>query len=111
MNLIAGINGFGRFGLHLLKYWLDRNNDANFTISYINDDVFSLEDIYHQIMHDKSVLFNKYKVKIVDQNLVILEPNGVMHKIEYTNLNKDEISLVGKPTFVFECSWEIYNKR
>ena len=32
MELIVGINGFGRFGLHLLKYWLDRNLDSKFKI-------------------------------------------------------------------------------
>ena len=31
----TGINGFGRFGLHLLKYWLDRSKESNFTIDYI----------------------------------------------------------------------------
>ena len=31
-TLSTGINGFGRFGLHLLKYWLDRSNESNFSI-------------------------------------------------------------------------------
>ena len=42
MIVEAGINGFGRFGLHLLKYWLDRNDISKFTISYINDDFLNI---------------------------------------------------------------------
>ena len=38
MKKNTGINGFGRVGLHLLKYWLDRNDESNFDIKYINDD-------------------------------------------------------------------------
>ena len=41
MKKIAGINGFGRFGLHLLKYWLDRASSSNFSIGYINDDTIN----------------------------------------------------------------------
>ena len=40
MKISAGINGFGRFGIHLLKYWLERESECNFSINYINDDHF-----------------------------------------------------------------------
>ena len=50
MKKSAGINGFGRFGLHLLKYWLDRNNEANFTIYYINDDTLTIFQSYEIII-------------------------------------------------------------
>jgi len=104
MCISAGINGFGRFGLHLLKYWLDRNEDSNFTIHYINDSVLSLETAYNHIIHDKAVIFNKYKVEISGSSLVFLEPNGAVHRIEYTNFVKEEIPWLGQPTYIFECS-------
>jgi len=104
MQNSAGINGFGRFGLHLLKYWLDRNEDSNFTIHYINDSVLTLETAYNHIIHDKAVIFNKYKVKISGSSLVFLEPNGAVHKIEYTNFVKEEIPWLGQPTLILECS-------
>ena len=34
MKKTAGVNGFGRFGLHLIKYWLDRNFEANFECNF-----------------------------------------------------------------------------
>ena len=43
MKKKAGINGFGRFGLHIIKYWLDRNDESAFTISYINDDFLTID--------------------------------------------------------------------
>ena len=104
MNVSAGINGFGRFGLHLIKYWLDRNSEANFSIDYINDSVLSLEEAYEHIILDKAVIFNKYKVNVLENCLVFLEPNGAVHEIEYTNCQVEEIPWLGKPTYIFECS-------
>ena len=43
MKKKAGINGFGRFGLHLIKYWLDRHEESDFTINYINDDTLTID--------------------------------------------------------------------
>ena len=40
MKKNTGINGFGRVGLHLLKYWLDRNNDTNFDINSQSNDFY-----------------------------------------------------------------------
>ena len=59
----VGINGFGRFGLHLLKYWLDRDKDANFIVMYINDDTLSIDDTLEILKTDESVVFNKYQIK------------------------------------------------
>jgi hypothetical protein len=53
--LFIGINGFGRFGLHLLKYWLDRSIESAFRIDYINDDYHCLYhlfgDVYQLYFH------------------------------------------------------------
>ena len=80
-NKVVGINGFGRFGLHLLKYWLDRSTECKFQIKYINDDVISIDQAVEMISHDKAVIFNKYKIQVSDDYLTILEPNGTKHKI------------------------------
>ena len=60
MKKNTGINGFGRVGLHLLKYWLDRNNDANFDINFINDDFLTIDQAVDNINKDEAVIFNKY---------------------------------------------------
>jgi len=100
----VGINGFGRFGLHLLKYWLDRNANSNFKISYINDDFLKIKDAYDIIINDNYVKFNKYKVQITGESLTILEPNGNKHEIFYTNSEQQSIPWIGEPNLIFECS-------
>ena len=104
MKKNTGINGFGRVGLHLLKYWLDRNNDANFDINFINDDFLTIDQAVDNINKDEAVIFNKYKIKKIDSKIRILEPNGTVHEIVYTNKKKNEIPWVGKPDILFECS-------
>ncbi len=100
----TGINGFGRFGLHLLKYWLDRSDHSKFKIDYINDDFLKIDDAYDILMHDKYVKFNKYKVKVSGNTLVILQPNGVTHEIQYSNNESYSIPWVGKPDIFLECT-------
>ena len=104
MKKITGINGFGRFGLHLLKYWLDRNQNSSFSIKYINDDSLNMNQIYKIITTDKYVNYNKYKIQKDQNSLVFLEPNGKRHEIIITNEAHESISWLGKPDFFFECS-------
>ena len=104
MALEAGINGFGRFGLHLLKYWLDRNNQAHFNILYINDDYLNIDKVYDLIVNDQYVKFNKYKIQILNDHLMILEPDGTKHEILFTNSKQESIPWIGKPEIFFECS-------
>ena len=59
----AGINGFGRFGLHLLKYYLDRKNKSSFEIKYINDDNLKIDKVLDIIKNDTYVIFKRYKIK------------------------------------------------
>ena len=102
MNI--GINGFGRFGLHLLKYWLDRASDTSFNIKYINDDYLSIDEAYKIILQDSAVIFNKYKVRVLGDMLTFLEPNGSIYEIKYSNSLVENIPWIGKPKMVFECS-------
>ena len=100
----TGINGFGRFGLHLLKYWLDRSKESNFTIDYINDDFLDLDQIYDIIISDKAVNFGKYKVQKRGQMLRFIEADGTLHELEVTNSSKDKIPWIGRPFLFLECS-------
>ena len=67
--------------MHLLKYWLDRNEEANFDIKYINDDFLTIDQAIDNINKDEAVLFNKYKIKIIDNEIRILESNGTVHEL------------------------------
>lgn len=104
MTTSAAVNGFGRFGLHLLKYWIDRSAEAEFQIHWINDDTLSIEKAHEIITTDRYVVFNKYKVSHRGETLTILAPDGTKHVIRYTNLPYDEVPWLGEPELVFECS-------
>lgn len=104
MKIKAGMNGFGRFGLHLLKYWLDRNEESFIDICFINDDVLSIKDAFEILMNDKSVVFNKYKIKISGNYLEFYEPNGRRKSILYSTTQKNNIPWKGEPKIFFECS-------
>ena len=85
---IAGINGFGRFGLHLIKYWLDRSEKSSFIIKYINDDFLSLDQSIKILKNNKKVLFNKYKILKFENKIKFLKPDGVIYEVEYSNKKK-----------------------
>jgi glyceraldehyde 3-phosphate dehydrogenase len=103
-KLSVGLNGLGRFGLHLLKYWIDRNEEAPWTIKWINDDGLSLSRAYDLMISDPYVIFNKYKIYAEEDGFTFLQPNGLKHVIEFTNSRKDKIAWLGKPDLFFECS-------
>jgi len=107
----TGINGFGRFGLHLLKYWLDHKDKANFEISYINDDFLSIKEVLNIINSDSYVVFNNYKISLADNQLVIVGNDGLEQRIEYTNKPKLEIPWIGKPDIFLECSGKNTSKK
>jgi len=104
MKKIVGINGFGRFGLHLLKYWLDRSEKSSYLIKYINDDFLTIDQSIEIIKNDKNVLFNKYKIKKIAKKICVLKPDGTTYEIEYSNKDKDLIPWLGKPELFLECS-------
>jgi glyceraldehyde 3-phosphate dehydrogenase len=103
-KVTAGINGFGRFGLHLLKYWLDRSDIAPLEITYINDENLSIHDALTIIATDRYVVFDAYKVSLLGDTLKFLGPNKISRTIKYTNRKKSAIPWAGKPDIVLECS-------
>ena len=102
--LSAGINGFGRFGIHLLKYWLDRCKESNFTIKFINDDFLSPQEVYELILNDEYVSFNKFKVQLSGDNLNIIKPSGEKFEIRLTSSDPETLDWIGQPDLFFECS-------
>ena len=110
-KIIAGLNGFGRFGLHFLKYWLDRFDNANFLISYINDDYLSIEKALEIIQTDQAVWFNDYQVSLNGNNLIFVTPSGKELVIEYTTTEKRDIPWRGLPEIVLECSGKYTQNR
>ena len=109
--LTAGINGFGRFGLHLLKYYLDRFESCNYEICYINDDTLSIDQIYNIIVGDKFVKFKKYKVLKEEGHIVFKTPDGNQtNSFVITNTAPEHITWAGKVDLFFECSGKYSEK-
>src|SRR3989339_325942 len=104
MKQLAGINGFGRFGLHLLRYWLERNQSAHYQLAFINDDTLTLDQVFHMIHHDPYVSFRGYKVIKEGSTLVLLERDGTRHELQYTQIESHQIPWIGSPSLFLECS-------
>jgi len=101
MSIICGMNGFGRFGLHLLSNYLELIDSAQFEIKYINDDFLSIHEAFHILTTDKYVrLYEKYDIAIENDYLVF---NGKI-KIQYTNQSAENIPWLGIPDVFLECS-------
>lgn len=101
---VAGINGFGRVGLHLLRYWLDRHEEAGYSIGFINDDTLDLDQAYEIINTDRYVTFEGYRIERADGALVISGRDGVNHEILYTHAHQAGIQWLGQPDIFFECT-------
>ena len=110
-KIVTGMNGFGRFGLHLLKYWLDRYDDSDFVITYINDDYLNIDQAFEIIHADRAVLFDQYQVSLSGNHLLFLTPNGKKITIEYTSGSTMQMSWLGVPEIILECSGKYAQRR
>ncbi|MCB9557059.1 MAG: hypothetical protein H6707_13205 [Deltaproteobacteria bacterium] len=105
MTATAGINGFGRFGLHLLKYWLDRADRAAFSIQYINDARLDRAKALEIIASDPYVDFRDYRFETNDDGFTISGRDGLEQRIVYSNApTQNEIPWLGSPRLFLECS-------
>lgn len=105
MLFSAGINGFGRFGLHLLKYWIDNYDKTKFDIEYINDDFLDQNKILEIIKNDTKIKFKEEKFNLEDDYLLIENfRKNKKKKIKLTNFKPNKISWIGQPDIFFECS-------
>jgi glyceraldehyde 3-phosphate dehydrogenase len=100
----VALHGFGRFGLHLLKYYLDRFDQANFFISHISDEAIHIEQAYQMIMQDPKVNFRSYQVSKVGNVLVFVCTNNRRIEINYSCVHGLAAEWLGRVDLVFECS-------
>ncbi|MBF0447323.1 MAG: hypothetical protein HQL67_03895 [Magnetococcales bacterium] len=101
----TGINGFGRFGLHLLKYWLDNRKQASFSIDYINDETLTPENALSIILGDRFVTISKtHRVTLEGDCITFSAPSGQNETIQFTQTEKQRIPWRGQPDLLLECS-------
>jgi len=95
------MNGFGRFGLHLLNYYLESEEESAFELKYINDDMLDINKALDIINNDPYVkIYNRFHVRI-EGNLLIFND---IYKIEYSNKKSEEVSWLGSPDIFLECT-------
>ena len=105
MKTVCGLNGFGRFGIHLLKYWLENISTSEFEIKFINDDTLDQKNILKIIQDDKKTNFSNYEISLKNEILLIKnKKNKDTHEIICTNSSSEDIKWIGKPKIFFEAS-------
>tara|TARA_E500000331_G_C17266679_1_gene717416 strand:+ start:1554 stop:2540 length:987 start_codon:yes stop_codon:yes gene_type:complete len=105
MKTVCGLNGFGRFGIHLLKYWLENLSTSEFEIKFINDDTLDQKTILKIIQEDKKTNFSEYEISLKNEILLIKnKKNDNVFEIVCTNSNSEKIDWIGKPKIFFEAS-------
>ncbi len=98
---VCGVNGFGRFGLHLLNYYLESEDKSKFEIKFINDEILDINRALDIIVHDPYVqIYKNFQVRIEGDLLVFNDT----HKIRYTNNKTEDISWLGSPDIFLECT-------
>ena len=105
MKTVCGLNGFGRFGIHLLKYWLENISTSEFEIKFINDDTLDQKSILKIIQEDKKTNFNNYDISLENEILSIKHKKDKnSYEIICTNSSSENIKWIGKPKIFFEAS-------
>ena len=80
-KVICGVNGFGRFGLHLLNFYLENKDKSNFELAFINDDILDINQALDIIVHDPFVkIYSDYQVTIQDDHLVFNDQIKINYK-------------------------------
>lgn len=100
----AGLYGFGRFGLHVLKYWLEQRREAAFQLAYLSDPNLDLSQVINLIENDRYVKFPRQRFTQRDGHLLIQESGYADLLIEYQCCAPEQISWAGKPELFLEGS-------
>lgn len=108
MTLNAGMYGFGRFGLHLLKYWLDRREASSFAVRFINDEALTIDQALEIIVADVAVDFSGYETSRDGTQLKFKSMlDGTVCKIEFTTSTLADLPWAGEPDLVLDCSGQL----
>ena len=108
MKSSAYLNGFGRFGLHLLMYYLERIHESSFTLKCINDEVLTVDQIV-------KIIHNDHYIRILDDwklyekpNSIVLEQGAKSIELEISNMPLSNY-ILNKKGIRLECSGNYTN--
>ncbi|TCS37985.1 glyceraldehyde 3-phosphate dehydrogenase [Paucimonas lemoignei] len=99
----AGLNGLGRFGLHLLRRWLDKP-ESPVRIVAINDAYRSLDAAVTLLRTDAKVSFADCDVSAEGETMVIARRGQPAVRLAYTHGPAAQAGWRGQTEWWLECS-------
>lgn len=100
--ITAGLNGFGRFGQHAIKQWLERPGPVS--IEYINDPQLTPAKALQLISRHDKLDFSGARPALDGNRLLLTRADGLRHAIRYTCCSANAVSWRGLPQLWLECS-------
>ena len=102
------MNGFGRFGLHFLAYYLDRAKESNFSLLRINDENLSVGKMLDMIKNDHYVKITDNWHIEVDGPIFTFKNRFEARQIEFQNLTLADFA-ADHEGVLLECSGKYTN--
>lgn len=98
------LNGLGRFGLHLLRFYLKNYNKSNFEITSINDSFLKNLNLKEYLSNDKYIDFSEFS-PIFEQNKITFNLAEIDKEIEISisSYEFDDLSKTNND-ILLECS-------
>tara|TARA_B100001057_G_scaffold446114_1_gene484376 strand:+ start:8676 stop:9671 length:996 start_codon:yes stop_codon:yes gene_type:complete len=110
MKNICGINGFGRFGIHLLRFYLKNIKKNQYEIKYINDSKLSLVKIKKLIKNDPYIDLFKYDITLKKNSIIFFSSTNYRKEIFFSNIQTKKIKWFSSIDYFLECSGEKIEK-
>jgi glyceraldehyde 3-phosphate dehydrogenase len=108
MHRKAIMNGFGRFGLHFLAYYLERAKESNVSLLKINDEDLGVEKMLDIIKNDHYVKITDIWQLEVDGSIFTFKNKFETHQIEFQNLSLSDFAS-NHEGVLLECSGKYTN--
>ncbi|MCP3023842.1 hypothetical protein [Cupriavidus basilensis] len=102
-TITAGLNGLGRFGLHLLRAWLDLP-DPPLRITAINDAHHTLASAVRVLSEDPKVSFSDCQIRADGDALLIARHGQATLRIAYSHGPAARAPWLGQTDWWLECS-------
>jgi glyceraldehyde 3-phosphate dehydrogenase len=104
----ANLNGFGRFGLHFLRYYLLNLENSKFNLGFINDENLTVSKMFEIIKKDSYVNLEKDCPISFNEDRILIETISSQKEIIFSN-NSLENFLQDKSGILLECSGKYTN--
>lgn len=108
MHRKAIMNGFGRFGLHFLAYYLERAKESNFSLLRVNDEYLSVRKMLDIIKNDHYVKITDTWHLEADGPIFTFKNDFETHQIEFQNLSLADFAS-NHDGLLLECSGKYTN--